>query len=1069
MKIRNSLADTFLYMLIGVTVTTILIVGYIWISQEYSRFNQSAKFLKERMLDNRKKIITTEVQEVIDFIAYKRTQTEDRLKRSIKERTYEAIAIAESLYKQLKGKRPLPEIKLIAKNALRPIRYNNGRGYFFATRMDGVEMLFADRPEMEGKNLINMKDTLGKFVIKDMIEICREKNEGFIRYTWTKPNQKGKNFPKIAFVKYFKPFDWFFGTGEYLDDVENDIKQETLARIQGLRYGPDNDGYVFAFTSNGTVITHYDTRMIGNELSEISLHNGPELVKQAVRIAGKTNGGFLEYNTHSRINGDGKPTKKISYFKASPAWDWIIASGIYADEIENAIALREQQLSSRINSSIRNSIIILSILILIVFIISRYISRRARHSFAVFSSFFDKAATDSSRIDLRQLDFGEFKTLAISANRMIDQREKIEKDLKKSNENLSKSQAIAHMGSWEWNMDSGDMYWSDEGYRLLGMSHDASGLDFQFYLNRIHHDDRDSVEQAINDALEKGTPVDLQHRIFKADGSERIHHTLAEVTKGRDGKPSGMIGIAWDITEYKSAEESLKEHREEMARLSMAVEQAAELIIITDENGIIQYVNPAFEQCTGYSRKEVTGQKPSILKSGLHDNNYYKKIWDTITGGQVWQGNFTNKKKNGSLYIEEAAISPIRDGSGQIINYVAVKRDVTREKDMETQLIQMQKMDAIGTLAGGVAHDFNNILSAIIGYSEIALYDVNENSDAAENINHVLTASLRAKDLVNQILSFSRIGEEKRGPVQLSNVILESIKLIRASLPTSIVIHKDIKAEDEHILGDSTRLQQVLINLCTNAAHAMNNSGALEISLENVYLDESEASVFPDLLPGHHVKLTVSDSGTGMEQETLERIFDPYFTTKEKGKGTGLGLTTVHGIVRGHNGAIHVKSETGQGTTFELYFPALETAVPAPAAETAAGLPKAREKAHLMLVDDESMLTDMGRQMVRILGYRVTTCNDPREALEIFRAIPGDFDLLITDMTMPYMTGDKLVREFRSVRPDLPIILCTGFSENMSPEKAAELGVNHFLLKPLTLRQLGTTIHDVLENKNPGN
>lgn len=1200
MKIHHRLTDILKYTLVGVTAAVILILGFMWISQEYRWFRHETQAIRQQMLQTEKESILTAVNEIIDYINFKRSQTEERLKYTIKSRTYEAVAIANNLYQQYKDKLPRAEIEKMVKDALRPIRYNNNRGYYFATRLDGVEKLFADRPEMEEQDLIDMKDTQGKFVIKEMINIARQQGEGFIYYQWTKPNRQGSNFPKIAFVKYFKPFNWFFGTGEYLDDVEGDIKQEVLSRLRVFRFGKGQLNYIYAFTFDGITLAHYQKKMIGKELEEIALHNGPTLVQQAAQISRAPDGGFLEYLTHCKINAEGKPVKKLGYFKNIPGWDWVIATGIYTDEIEKVIETEKEKLTRRITTSIRNTVIILLIFVIITLLISRFITRHAWAGIKTFSSFFEQAATTSTRIDLPSLDFHEFKTMATGANRMIDERERIENDLKKSMENLSKSQAIAHMGSWEWELATDVMYWSEEGYRLLGLPPTTPKIDFKFYLNRVHPDDRPFFKEIIAAAIKQNQPFDIQHRLFRLDSSLRVHHTQAEIVINPDGQVERLIGIAWDITEYKKTEESLHRHeerfknfvdsstigifcyqlippaeldstdelneaifnsrcsecndtfarmlgnqkekifetplyqvmpdtpenhkyidhfikngyrvslgltheidargndryfsksmvgtiqhnrlveiwgtqtdftdlklaQEESARLIMAIEQLVELIVITDANGFIQYVNPAFEQCTGYSRNEVIGKKPSFLKSGQHPNEYYAELWKTITSGQVWQGNFINKNKRGTLYTEAATISPIRDSSGVITNFVAVKRDVTREIEMEKQLFQMQKMDAIGTLAGGVAHDFNNILSAIIGYSEIALYEVAPNSDAADNISQVLTAGHRAKELVKQILSFSRISDEQQAPVRLSRVVREAVKLIRASLPASIEISLDLDGEDDYILGDTTRLHQVLINLCTNASHAMENQGLLEIIIKHVTLDGSNITLLPELKPGHYIQLIVRDSGKGMDPATLERIFDPYFTTKEIGKGTGLGLTTVHGIVRSHHGAIKVKSEVGHGSTFEIFFPAVESSGQVVTEETVTRLPRALSLSHILLVDDEEMLTDMGEQMLKLLGYRVTSKNDPRQALEYFRSHAEDIDLVLTDMTMPAMTGDRLIREARNIRPHIPVILCTGFSEQMNAAQAQELGIDYFLLKPLSLRQLGTTVRDALKGAN---
>lgn len=524
-----------------------------------------------------------------------------------------------------------------------------------------------------------------------------------------------------------------------------------------------------------------------------------------------------------------------------------------------------------------------------------------------------------------------------------------------------------------------------------------------------------------------------------------------------EGQLTELLCIGNDITERRHAED---------ARLGLvtAVEQATETIIITDSEGVIQYVNPTFERVTGYSRNEAIGRTPRLLKSGKHDKAFYRQMWDTLGRGQVWSGHFINRHKSGSLYEEEATISPVRNAQGQVVSYVAVKRDVTDEVKWEMQLRQAQKMEAIGTLAGGIAHDFNNILTAIFGYAEMARYKTSEDSNVRRDLDQVLTACNRAKDLVRQILTFSRQGEQERRPVELRPIIKETLKLLRASLPSTIEINQDIllRSGEDRVLADPTQIHQVLMNLCSNAADAMLSSGgALEVTLDQQDVDEDQARHFPGLHPGRHVRICVKDTGHGMDPEIMEHIFEPFYTTKGLGKGTGMGLAVVHGIVRNHNGAITVSSEVGQGSVFAVLLPQLEHTVVQTPGMTAEPLPKGHET--ILLVDDEPALVSLGQQMLESLGYRVTTKTSSLGALELFRADPDRFDLVITDMTMPHLTGAGLTRELLAIRPNLPIILCTGFSELIDAEKARSLGVREYLMKPFVLRSMAESVRRALD------
>lgn len=521
------------------------------------------------------------------------------------------------------------------------------------------------------------------------------------------------------------------------------------------------------------------------------------------------------------------------------------------------------------------------------------------------------------------------------------------------------------------------------------------------------------------------------------------------------GTKKSVVSIL-DITDRKRAEQ-------ERVLLATAIEQAAEGITIIDRDGTIQYANPASERISGYTREEIVGQNHSILRSSKYDKAFYETMMNTLFRGEMWTGHMFNEKKDGTPYQVEASVSPIRDKSGAIVYYVMIARDVTREAELETQLRQVQKMEAIGTLAGGIAHDFNNILAAIMGYTEMALYDVPEGSSGRRNLEQVLKAGYRGKDLVKQIITFSRRRDEERRPMRISPIVKEALKLLRASLPTTIDIRQNIKTQPGMVLADPTQIHQVLMNLISNAAYAMREKGGvLEVSLAGIDINpDGAAPSHPDLKPGPYVKLTVSDTGCGIEHAIMERIFDPFFTTKRPGEGTGMGLAVVHGIVKSYGGAILVDSEPGKGSTFNVFLPKIEGDI-LPEVDSAAPLPTGNE--HILFVDDEEDLVDMVQQMLERLGYSVVAMTNSLKALEGFKAQPDQFDLVITDQAMPHMAGVDLAKELMRIRPEIPIILCTGFSEVISAEEAKALGIREFLMKPFATRVLAETTRRVLDS-----
>jgi signal transduction histidine kinase/CheY-like chemotaxis protein len=393
-----------------------------------------------------------------------------------------------------------------------------------------------------------------------------------------------------------------------------------------------------------------------------------------------------------------------------------------------------------------------------------------------------------------------------------------------------------------------------------------------------------------------------------------------------------------------------------------------------------------------------------------------------------------------------------------------IKRMEREREGLEARLIQAHKMEALGTLASGIAHDFNNILGAILGFSEMSLLSAPEGSMLRRNLGRVIDAAQRATDLVRQILTFSRQSEQEKKPVLLGTIAKETLRMLRATLPATIEVQPRLETEAP-VLADPTQMHQVILNLCTNAGQAMRaHGGRLDLKLTEVTLGADSQAIPPDLTPGPYVLLSVSDTGNGIAPEILPRIFDPFFTTKDKGEGTGMGLAVVHGIVRGHQGTVLVDSLPGQGSTFNVYLPRLEP-LAAGKDETGPGKTLVGRRERILFVDDEEPLVELATQVLTRLGYEVVGRTSSPAALDLFRENPDRFDLVITDYTMPRMTGADLAREILALRPSLPVILCTGYSEDMTPDLAADIGVRTYLNKPVPLAELSQAIRRILEDR----
>jgi PAS domain S-box-containing protein len=521
----------------------------------------------------------------------------------------------------------------------------------------------------------------------------------------------------------------------------------------------------------------------------------------------------------------------------------------------------------------------------------------------------------------------------------------------------------------------------------------------------------------------------------------------------------GVTFTALDITVRKQAEEALQESE---GKYRTVLEANPDAVVVYDIEGNVIYFNPAFTRIFGWTLEERIGNKMDIFvpEEAWRET---KMMIKKVLAGERFSGIETHRyNQKGEIIPVSISGAIYKDQNGKPIGSVINLRDITEQKKLESQLQQSQKMEAIGTLAGGIAHDINNILGIILGNTELAMDDIPNWNPVRLNLEEARIASLRAKDVVRQLLSFARKTEMEKKPTNIIPIVKESFKLLRSSIPTSIEIRQNISKDVDTILADPTQINQILINLCTNADHAMPDGGIIEIILNNIELDEANTAQHSDLYPGRYVNLTVTDTGHGISQEVIDRIFDPYFTTKEVGKGTGMGLSVVHGIVKKHNGAITVKSEPGKGTTFSIFFPAVEEDAVIES-EPTEKLPTGNEK--ILFIDDEPSIVNMTRQMLERLGYEVDTKMSSIEALELFRSKPDQFDLIITDMTMPSMTGDKLVKEVLNIRPDMPTIICSGFSDKIDAEKAKEIGATEYIEKPVDKRNLAIKVRGVLDGK----
>ena len=632
-----------------------------------------------------------------------------------------------------------------------------------------------------------------------------------------------------------------------------------------------------------------------------------------------------------------------------------------------------------------------------------------------------------------------------------------EERLRASEESLVRAQKIACVGNWDWDIKADRLIWSDEIYRIFGLEPQQFEPTYKAFLKSVHPDDRAKLEEAVNQSVTNQRPYNINHRIVLPNGKVRYVHEQGEVEFGQDGDPKRMIGTVQDITERYLVEQELE-------KLFGAIKQAGEIIVITDHDGVIEFVNPAFTAITGYSAGEAIGQKPSLLKSDLQDPAYYKDMWDTISRGDVWKGSLIDRKKDGSYFPVMMTVSPVKDDRGIITHYISVQQDMSEHQQLEEQLHQSQKMEALGTLVGGIAHDFNNMLAGILGNT----YLIRSRHQKGQTFDDLLEAIDQygngAADMIRQMLTFARNDNIELKPMNLNQVVKETCKLVRTVTPENIDCRFTIDEETLKVLGDVSQIQNILLNLTNNARDALAGmeNPRIEVSLSHYHADQKFASRYPESVHDEYARLSVRDNGSGIDYEHLKRIFDPFFTTKGVSKGTGLGLSMVYGAAKRHNGIIDVDSVRGEFTVFHVYLPLIKGAAEMPREDSRISLQS--EGQTVLLADDEDMLREVHANLLIELGFRVIQAEDGQSGVELYEENRDSITLAILDVVMPRMGGVEAALRIHELSPGLPIIFVTGYDLNEALS-SAKLPVNYSALqKPFTVQQLAEKIKEAMES-----
>ena len=667
-------------------------------------------------------------------------------------------------------------------------------------------------------------------------------------------------------------------------------------------------------------------------------------------------------------------------------------------------------------------------------------------------------------VEIQGLSFGYKDAMwQICLCRDINDHKKVESDLQKSQHNLYETQRIAHIGSWELDLETGVFMCSDEMKRIWGLREDQEENILEIMQYKTHPDDREELERAVQRSVNEGLPYDIEYRIIDENGNVSHLNSRSRITKNSQGRAVRLYGICQDITEQKKREEErlLNEKRllqiQEIAHIG-----TYEYNLKTDE---LWWSDEAYRIFGISDKKEITLEK---YLEYVHPDDADRLKALSEVGQEDYYVEYRIIRPDGEIRYISTFVGKheYRDGERYLIRGTA--QDITEQKLMEQERNQLesrlhhsQKMETIGTLAGGVAHDINNILGIIIGNTELCLDDVPEWNPAYANLQEVVKAVLRAKKVIRQLLTFSRNIDIKKEPIDIVSVVEDSLKFLRSTISATVTIEKQINITNPNIIADPTQIKQIILNICANSAQAMEAKGGLiKIKMENITVNHSQENEDDVLANGEYIKIVIMDDGPGIAPAIHDKIFDPYFTTKEVGKGSGMGLAVVQGIVKKHKGSINVKSKIGKGAIFTILLPGIDEARPKKNRED---INTAFAGRRILFIDDEIQITSVATRMLETLGYVPESRTNPQEALELFKEKPGKYDLVITDMAMPRMNALMLFEEIRKIRSDIPIILSSGHNPLVDEKRAEETGFSAYILKPFTRAELAASIKSAFE------
>ena len=912
------------------------------VSRSYRDANMRTDQIRTDYIEQQQQRINCEVERVVKLINFETEHIIQLEQDRIKERVYEAYAIAENIYQQHKSTKSTAEIRKLIIDAIRPIRFDQGSGYYFIDGQDGLSYLFADHPEYEGTSMLDVQDTRGQYVLRDMIDIITKSGEGFYRYHWTKPNNAEKDYLKLSFLKRFEPLDWFIGTGVYLDAVETSMQKIISQYIENHRFGPNRLGYVFILDlldiqggKDFAIMYANPNRpdLIGKHISD-DLQDAKGKMFRKEFLQGLRDQGECYVDYWYKKFDNPKPSPKTSFFKLTEDGRFIVAAGVYLDDVEEKILNMQIEFNSEVWSNVQLFVIIVILTILSFVLLWNRLSHRLKSDFSLFADFFTRAAHSSEAINRDLVKFVELDQMAETANRMLN--------------------------------------------------------------------DKTLAEKAL------------------LDEREQLLVTLHSIVDG---------------------------------------------VITTDTHGHVELMNKVAENLTGWTQTEATGRELDEIFNLGYGTDHLDTDGDSIEGPLEDSVAVSELKallvtRDGTKYRIVTSTAPIYGTKGEIRGKVIVFRDETERLKIEEELFKAKKLESVGLLAGGIAHDFNNILAGLFGNIELAKRKIPKDHAAYSYMQVAHQALERATDLTNQLLTFAKGGEPLLEAVSVQQVINDVVlfSLSGSQVQAAITLPDNLWP----VKADKGQLGQVFANLTINAKHAMPMGGTLSITAENIPHGKGEV---PTIISGDCIKLSVRDEGVGIAADLLDKIFDPYFSTKQT--GSGLGLATVRSIIEKHNGQIRVESEPARGTIFTIYLPADKTSADvADRSDQNLSVSSSVTMGRVLIVDDEKMIQNVLMEMLEIIGYSTDVADEGEAGMKKYLAAQNSgnpYALVIMDLTIPGgMGGEEATKEILAIDPDAKVIATSGYSTDPIMAQFHDYGFSGRILKPFRLDDIREEMSRVL-------